>query len=322
MPDFENPWRPHLSANKVNWLRPSYRAIERQQFSSWQECGPPRAEQATQEVVPESACYMKEELMSFRAVVVAGIAAVIAAVSVASAAGRDAQQPATWAETLTSAGITGIEAQTLTSALQGRPKGEGEEIFREYIVLKAAGLAVDQALAIATVVVAERQRVLIVAQQEQAEKKFLGIDWSLGIFASFDFGSDMRVDDAEVINGVVRVTDESSVSLGLALDAHYFWPVHKNTDGKAMVGSGPFLAIQTSGEDVIDSWALGAMVGLRRDPNSAISFNLGLGLRVEPGVKTLGDGIEENKPLPEGETEIRFKETDMTGIVVMFSASF
>lgn len=250
----------------------------------------------------------------FGAAIVSWIVAMLLIVCTASAADLDAR--------IAAAGIAPGAAVALKAALQGRTDNEVSEIISRYTILKAGGLSDNDALAAAVLAVAEQQRALVAARQEAAENKFLGIDWSLGIFASFDSGRQQRIDDAEVVNGIVRVKEEASVALGVALDAHYFWPIRKDADGKAMIGLGPFVAIQTSGDKAIDSLALGAMVGFRRDANSTTSFNLGLGLRVEPGVKTLGDGIEKNKPLPDGETDVRFKETDLRGIVVMFSASF
>ena len=52
------------------------------------------------------------------------------------------------------------------------------------------------------------------------------------------------------------------------------------------------------------------------------SFNLGIGYFVEPNVRILGKGIEANKALPEGESEIRFRETDQGAVMVTLSYSF
>jgi hypothetical protein len=67
------------------------------------------------------------------------------------------------------------------------------------------------------------------------------------------------------------------------------------------------------------------MVGLRHPhlmTNDTQSWNLGVGLRVDPGAKVLGDGIVINQPLPAGETAIRYKTEPRLGVMVLSSFSF
>ena len=67
------------------------------------------------------------------------------------------------------------------------------------------------------------------------------------------------------------------------------------------------------------------MLGLRRrneDENNRNSWNFSLGFIVDPDTKLLGKGLDANKPLPEGETEIRFKKESQTGIMLVTSSSF
>jgi len=52
------------------------------------------------------------------------------------------------------------------------------------------------------------------------------------------------------------------------------------------------------------------------------SFNIGIGLMMDPSVKILGDGITENEPLPAGETTVRTKETSQWGVLFMVSYNF
>ena len=66
----------------------------------------------------------------------------------------------------------------------------------------------------------------------------------------------------------------------------------------------------------------GWMFGFRKDEQESKSWNLGLGLVIDPSVKVLGDGMKENKPLPEGESQVRFKEKSQCGLLVLFSFSF
>ena len=52
------------------------------------------------------------------------------------------------------------------------------------------------------------------------------------------------------------------------------------------------------------------------------SFNIGIGVMMDPSVKILGDGISENQPLPLGETTVRTKETSQWGVLFMVSYNF
>ena len=54
-------------------------------------------------------------------------------------------------------------------------------------------------------------------------KTWAGMGWGLGIAADFDIGG-KRVNEAQIVNGITRVTDSSSnVGVGFVLEAHYFF---------------------------------------------------------------------------------------------------
>ena len=63
------------------------------------------------------------------------------------------------------------------------------------------------------------------------------------------------------------------------------------------------------------------MFGFRRGEGEG-SFNLGVGVVVDPDTRVLGDGIVANQPLPAGETEIRYLEEMQTGLLILASFSF
>ncbi|MCI5120819.1 MAG: hypothetical protein D3908_06445 [Candidatus Electrothrix sp. AUS4] len=88
-------------------------------------------------------------------------------------------------------------------------------------------------------------------------------------------------------------------------------------------GIGPFVALQTGSEDLIEYIGAGIMIGFKRnDASSKESFNIGLGVVVDPSAQILGDGIVENQPLPEGETAVRYKETSQVGLLALVSYAF
>ncbi len=89
-------------------------------------------------------------------------------------------------------------------------------------------------------------------------------------------------------------------------------------------GIGPFVGIQGGTGEVIQALGAGIMIGfkyneLRDDPRS---WNLGVGVVVDPNTKVLGDGIKENQALPAGETGVRLKETAQIGFLAILSFSF
>jgi hypothetical protein len=171
-----------------------------------------------------------------------------------------------------------------------------------------------------------------------------GLSWGIGVAADFDIGG-TRVNNASVVNNIVRVTDTSNnVGVSFVLEAHYFLKV-KEYGGAACglatpigmlncsdVATGPFVAIEIGGGTTgspaangpITAYALGWMVGLRH-PSASISntssWNFGVGLRVDPKSQVLGDGIFVNQPLPVGDS-IRFKTEPRYGLMLLSSFSF
>jgi hypothetical protein len=191
-----------------------------------------------------------------------------------------------------------------------------------------------------------------------------GLGWGIGVAANFDVGG-ARVNNAQIVNGIVRVEDTSTnVNAGFVLEAHYFlrdfilggpmkmpnscqtvYTVYCGTE----VGIGPFVAIEVGGgssatpspSGTISGYALGLMVGFHHlappsnnspppkstngappAPTDNKSWNFGIGLRVDPGAKILGDGFIPNQPPPPGEMAVRYKTEPRAGIMLLSSFSF
>jgi len=159
-------------------------------------------------------------------------------------------------------------------------------------------------------------------QQKAATKDFLGVSLGVSFGVSFDAEAGDRVDEAEVVNGIVRVKKESNARPRVLLEAHHFWPINAKDPDIAKMGLGPFAAIQGSDKEVVEGFAFGLMLGLKRKPISPSSFNIGFGFVVDPSVKTLGDGLAANQPLPTGETQVRLKEESRVGVVLLVSFAF
>lgn len=158
-------------------------------------------------------------------------------------------------------------------------------------------------------------------EEEQSTKKFAGIDFGAGIGLSLSVGKKKVIDQAEVVNGIVRVSRERDEIPRLLFETHYLF-LPKETNFLYMVepelwGWGPFIAVQSSEEQTIDSVGFGLLLGFRRSKDATTSFNIGVGVVYDSNVKVLGDGIKENQPLPAGETTVRFKEiSEMSWLLI------
>lgn len=139
-----------------------------------------------------------------------------------------------------------------------------------------------------------------------------------------DMGSHKRIETASVVNNIVRVEKDNNDIPRLLLESHYFFEPTSSFRNvrKEDWGHGPFIAIQPGKNDLIDAIGLGYMLGFKNKDTNTSSWNIGLGVVVDPNVKVLGDGIEENKPLPAGETQVRFKETSQWGVLFLTSFTF
>src|SRR6516162_7931612 len=171
-----------------------------------------------------------------------------------------------------------------------------------------------------------------------------GLNWGIGISLSADIGRQSHVVTATNVGGIVRVQETQDVIVGFVLEAHYFfvepynWP--RNRYWSTRWGTGPFVAIEAggtssgAGQGPISAYALGWMIGWKEpsgfQPDGQpiykgnASWNIGLGLRVDPRAKVLGDSIVANQPVPVTETgtEIRLKTSPRYGIMVLSSFSF
>lgn len=181
---------------------------------------------------------------------------------------------------------------------------------------KAVSTAIENALEVA----AAEDKVEDITQDEENEEKFLGFNWGLGVGASFGLGAD-RIESAELVNGVVRVSEEVTNTPRIVLEVHNFW---KREDGQdRSFGHGPFAAINfgASDADTLSAFGAGYMWGVKRKDSSS-SFNIGVGLMLDRGVQQLGDNIENGKALPEGETDIRFKKESELAALLFVSTTF
>ena len=167
--------------------------------------------------------------------------------------------------------------------------------------------------------------VLLISSQVIAqEREFAGLSFGVGVSLTVDTGNNDRVDEAQIIDNIVRVDKESNARARIMLESHYFFtPNHKFWGiNIGDWGLGPFIALQPGTDEIIEAIGAGLMIGFKRQGESSSSWNFGLGVVVDPNVKILGDGFLPNQPPPGEETSIRYKEKAQTGILLVSSFSF
>ncbi len=161
---------------------------------------------------------------------------------------------------------------------------------------------------------------------ETSYEKFLGINWGAGLALTQINGSPY-IDSASIVDNKVVVDKSYNYNAGIMLESHFFWrekDLKTQTFGGKAMGHGPFIAIELLNKEQgdIGAFTVGYMFGFKNNIKEKNSWNLGIGFFVDTNVKVLGDGIVAGQPLPPNETEIRFKEVDRTGIMVMLSYTF
>jgi hypothetical protein len=168
------------------------------------------------------------------------------------------------------------------------------------------------------------------------------------IGVSMDLADGDPVNEATVVNGIVRSSQTAAARPRVLLEVHRpfitFHPKPRSVkvrlpemdesgnplkDGKQIVqvgiseragwAVGPFAAVQSGGNSVVDGFAAGVMFSILRDASTGSDFNIGVGAMLDEKVKFLGDGLVDGQPLPPGETEIRFKEKASWSFVILFS---
>jgi len=157
----------------------------------------------------------------------------------------------------------------------------------------------------------------------EGNKKFLGGNFGMGISLTHYRSGKDRINNASVVNGIVRVDDEQSDQARPTLEIHKYFPLKHCWFPNVMCpdGFGPFVAVQLGEKDFINAIGGGLMWGWKEASNGN-ALNIGIGAIVDPSVKQLGKGIREDEPLPAGETEVRYRNISQWGFLVMTSFSF
>lgn len=142
-------------------------------------------------------------------------------------------------------------------------------------------------------------------QVADSESEFMGMTWGVGF--GYSFGSDDAIDDAEIINGIVRVKSEKKEQPRMLLEFHqFFWCNNNKMDGTK--GCGPFVAVAATSDKLLSGVGMGFMYGRKAKAESSEGFSVGIGAILDGKVRDLADGFVQNQAPPTGETVVRFVE--------------
>lgn len=151
------------------------------------------------------------------------------------------------------------------------------------------------------------------AKEKNGAQAILDNYFGAGIMA-YGLKDSGKVKSARIVNGIVRIEEQANSQISFMLEAHKFFPYRDDN----RIVHGPFIGLLMAGEGGIDTGILGWMFGFR-SKGSDRAINLGFGITMTPRGQTLGDGIEENRPMPVGETEVRYKYLTKYGVGVVVS---
>lgn len=155
-------------------------------------------------------------------------------------------------------------------------------------------------------------------EEATAGLNFMGIKFGVGL--GFSVGSSKAIDNAVVVNGVIRATSSQKQQPRVVFEFHKYLWCGKNAPG--LRGCGPFVAVASSDSKVLSGVGLGFMYGWRDVSTSTDGFSIGIGAMLDAKVKDLASGFEEDHLLPAGETEVRYHEKSRWSLIIFATKTF
>jgi len=202
--------------------------------------------------------------------------------------------------------VVASAAETRAQALGGDPAAQARAIVRGPV----------------------EQDVIALIQPQKAEvlnqQDFLGFSWGVGF--GFGWADDERIEEAEIVNGIVHATKDSTEQARVFLEYHWFpetWQdkLGRKKDEKFVRAQGPFLAVSSRDDKVLSGVGAGWMVGFREDSKSE-GFGVALGAILDNDVTSLADGFDDGQPPPNGESAIRTETKSRVSYVLFFTRTF
>lgn len=108
--------------------------------------------------------------------------------------------------------------------------------------------SLNEKLAIEAALAPETSKLKKEIKENSSETEFMGLNWGLGF--GYSFSDDEAIDDAEIVDGVVRVKSNKKDQPRVVLEFHkYLWCNNKAKDGTR--GCGPFVAVAATQDDIL-----------------------------------------------------------------------
>jgi hypothetical protein len=168
-----------------------------------------------------------------------------------------------------------------------------------------------------------RQQAELYVKELNAERDFIGLKWGVGV--GYSHGFDDIVDQAEIVDGVVRVKKDITEQPRIILEFHSYRWCHDKRSGDVPieVGCGPFAAVVSSDDEVVSGVAAGWMYGWKTGTGAdSQGWSVGIGVIVDSGGKKLGEGYVEGQPPPAGATSVFLKEETVASGLIFFTRTF
>lgn len=158
-------------------------------------------------------------------------------------------------------------------------------------------------------------------QKNAADRRFQGLSWGVGFGVSYAF--DDIVSEAEIVNGVVRSVENETQQARIVLETHRYLGCLGGDPQKVKRGCGPFGVVTTGADDILAGVGFGFMYGWKApDEEKGTGFSVGIGAVLDNEIRALADGFDDGKPLPSGETEIRFETEARWSALMFFTRTF
>ncbi len=185
----------------------------------------------------------------------------------------------------------------------------------------AASMRADEksSLAIKTAMEPVLESLQAGAKEAKAQQDFLGVSFGVGFGISYGFSD--AVEEAQIVNNVVRVTKDKREQPRALLEFHKFLRCHNGrVDGTR--GCGPFVAVAASQDELLQGVGAGWMWGWKAKAGESDGFAIGIGAILDAKVKDLGSGFKDGEAPPPGETEVRYEEKSRWSGLLFFTKSF
>ncbi|MAI31661.1 MAG: hypothetical protein CMM07_08325 [Rhodopirellula sp.] len=179
--------------------------------------------------------------------------------------------------------------------------------------------SLNQKLALDEVVEAASEEAKNDDDETKSQIEFMGLSWGLGF--GYSFSSDDAIDEAVLVDGVVRVKSNKKEQPRAILEFHKF--IACNDGGKnGTRGCGPFVGVAATPDDLLSGVGFGWMFGFKAKPTDPDGFSVGIGAILDADVKDLADGFEKNQAPPAGETSVRYETESRWSALIFVTRTF